>query len=126
MNKIDLNNKVAIVTGGAQGFGLAITKRFVDSGCRVVIWDKDEKILKNLHLDNIIKIKVDITDFKDIENAFSQTLDQVSTVDILINNAGIAGPSYKTWEYPNKDWQNVLDVDVNGVFYCCKTYSTPT
>ena len=121
MNKIDLNNKVAIVTGGAQGFGLAITKRFVDSGCRVVIWDKDEKILKNLHLDNIIKIKVDITDFKDIENAFSQTLDQVSTVDILINNAGIAGPSYKTWEYPNKDWQNVLDVDVNGVFYCCKT-----
>ncbi len=121
MNKIDLNNKVAIVTGGAQGFGLAITKRFVDSGCRVVIWDKDEKILKNLQLDNIIKIKVDITDFNDIENAFSQTLDQVSTVDILINNAGIAGPSYKTWEYPNKDWQNVLDVDVNGVFYCCKT-----
>ena len=57
MNKIDLNNKVAIVTGGAQGFGLAITKRFVDSGCRVVIWDKDEKILKNLQLDNIIKIK---------------------------------------------------------------------
>ena len=48
-------------------------------------------------------------------------MDQVSTVDILINNAGIAGPSYKTWEYPNKDWQNVLDVDVNGVFYCCKT-----
>ena len=120
MNKINLNNRKAIVTGGVQGFGLAITKRFIDSGCKVVIWDKDAKLLNDLQLDNIIKIRVDITDYDDVKDAFSQTLDQTGNIDILINNAGIAGPSHKSWEYPNKDWLNVIDVDVNGVFYCCK------
>ena len=120
MNKINLNNKNAIVTGGVQGFGLAITKRFIDSGCKVVVWDKDEKLLNDLKLDNIIKIKVDITDYEDVQNAFSQTLDRTRNIHILINNAGIAGPSYKSWDYPINDWNNVFDIDVNGVFYCCK------
>ncbi len=121
MNKINLNNKNAIVTGGVQGFGLAITKRFIESGCKVIIWDKNEKLLNDLQLDNIIKIKVDITNFEGVQNAFLQTLKLTSNIDILINNAGIAGPSYKSWEYPNKDWDKIMDIDVTGVFYCCKT-----
>ena len=120
MNKIDLTNKTAIVTGGAQGFGLAITKRFIDSGCKVVIWDKDEKLLDTLKLKNIIKIKIDVTKYDEVENAFKKTLKLSKSVDILINNAGIAGPSHKSWDYPINDWQKVFDIDVTGVFYCCK------
>ena len=120
MNKIDLNNKIAIVTGGAQGFGLAITKRFIESGSKVAIWDNDEKLLSSLDLKNTIKIKVDVTNYDDIKNAFDETLKELKNVDILINNAGIAGPSYKSWEYPIKDWHNVINIDVTGVFYCCK------
>ncbi len=120
MNKIDLTNKTAIVTGGAQGFGLAITKRFIESGCKVIIWDKDEKLLDTLKLKNIIKIKIDVTKYDEVETAFKKTLKLSKSVDILINNAGIAGPSYKSWDYPIKDWQKVFDIDVTGVFYCCK------
>ena len=120
MNKIDLTNKTAIVTGGAQGFGLAITKRFIESGCKVIIWDKDEKLLDTLKLKNIIKIKIDVTKYDEVETAFKKTLKLSKSVDILINNAGIAGPSYKSWDYPINDWQKVFDIDVTGVFYCCK------
>ena len=120
MNKIDLKNKTAIVTGGVQGFGLAITKRFIESGSKVVIWDKDENLLNSLTLENIIKINIDITKFEDVKNAFEETIKLAGNIDILINNAGIAGPSYKSWDYPIIDWHNVLDIDVTGVFYCCK------
>ena len=120
MNKIDLKNKTAIVTGGVQGFGLAITKRFIESGSKVVVWDKDEKLLNSLTLENIIKINIDITKFEDVKNAFEETIKLAGNIDILINNAGIAGPSYKSWDYPIIDWHNVLDIDVTGVFYCCK------
>ena len=121
MNKIDLNNKTAIVTGGVQGFGLAITKRFIESGCTVVVWDKDKKLLNELQLNNIIKINVDITNFENVKKALNETLTLTKKIDILINNAGIAGPSFNSWEYPNKDWNDIIDIDLTGVFYCCKT-----
>tara|TARA_B100000676_G_scaffold250980_1_gene255782 strand:+ start:69 stop:806 length:738 start_codon:yes stop_codon:yes gene_type:complete len=120
MNDIDLKNKSAIVTGGVQGFGLAIVNRFIQSGARVVIWDKDKNLLDKLKIDNVEKIVVDITNFDSVKNAYNDTIKKVKNIDILVNNAGIAGPSHKTWEYPNEDWQNVLDIDVTGVFYCCK------
>ena len=120
MNEIDLRDKTAIVTGGVQGFGLAIVNRFIQSGAKVIIWDKDEELLKNLKVDNSEKIIVDVTNFDSVKNAYDETISKVNKIDILVNNAGIAGPSYKTWEYPNKDWQNVLDIDLSGVFYCCK------
>ena len=120
MNEIDLKDKTAIVTGGVQGFGLAIVNRFIQSGAKVIIWDKDEELLKNLKVDNSEKIIVDVTNFDSVKNAYDETISKVNKIDILVNNAGIAGPSYKTWEYPNKDWQNVLDIDLSGVFYCCK------
>ena len=121
MNNINLKNKVAVVTGGAQGFGLAITKRFLTSGAHVVIWDRDEKILSSVEEKNTTKVIVDVTNFQKIEEATKETLSQLGRIDILVNNAGIAGPSYTTWEYPIEEWQKVIDIDLSGVFYCCKS-----
>jgi len=120
MNNIDLNDKVAVVTGGAQGFGLAIAKRISESGANVVIWDKDEEILKQVKLKNSFNLAVDVTSFENILKAVETTLNQYRKIDILVNNAGIAGPSFKTWEYPNEEWQKIIDLDLTGVFYCCK------
>ena len=121
MNKIDLENRVAIVTGGAQGFGLAITKRFIESGAKVLIWDKDTEYLNKVDLKNTHKIEVDVSNYKSVENAFAESLTHENKIDILINNAGIAGPNFKTWDYPLEEWQKVIDIDLSGVFYCCKT-----
>ena len=121
MNKINLENRVAIVTGGAQGFGLAITKRFIKSGARVLIWDKDTEYLNTVDLKNTQKIEVDVSNYKSVENAFAESLTHENKIDILINNAGIAGPNFKTWDYPLEEWQKVIDIDLTGVFYCCKT-----
>ena len=120
MNEIDLENRVSIVTGGVQGFGRAIVERFIQSGCKVVIWDQDQELLDNLNLENIIKINVDVSNFDSVVSGFKSTLDQVGKVDILINNAGIAGPSHKTWDYPNEDWKKVIDIDLSGIFYTSK------
>ena len=120
MNNIDLNDKVAVVTGGAQGFGLAIAKRISESGANVVIWDKDEEILKQVKLRNNFNLTVDVTSFENVSKAVETTLNQYRKIDILVNNAGIAGPSFKTWEYPNEEWQKIIDLDLTGVFYCCK------
>ena len=121
MNKINLENRVAIVTGGAQGFGLAITKRFIESGARVLIWDKDTEYLNKVDLKNTQKIEVDVSNYKSVENAFAESVTHENKIDILINNAGIAGPNFKTWDYPLEEWQKVIDIDLTGVFYCCKT-----
>ena len=121
MNKINLENRVAIVTGGAQGFGLAITKRFIESGARVLIWDKDTEYLNKVDLKNTQKIEVDVSNYKSVENAFVESLTYENKIDILVNNAGIAGPNFKTWDYPLEEWQKVIEIDLSGVFYCCKT-----
>ena len=120
MNKIDLNNRTAIVTGGVQGFGLAVVKRFIDSGAKVVIWDRDQKLLDDLNIDNTIKINIDISNFDNVSSGFKSTLERVDKVDILVNNAGIAGPTVKSWEYPNDDWQKIMDINLTGTFNCCK------
>lgn len=121
MNEIDLTNRVAVVTGGGQGFGLAMVKRFSQSGAKVVIWDKDKKLIDSLDLpDNISSIQTDVTSYENIENSVQETLNKHNTIDILINNAGIAGPSFKTWDYPLDQWQKVIDIDLTGVFYCCR------
>ena len=121
MNKINLENRVAIVTGGAQGFGLAITQRFIESGAKVLIWDKDTEYLNKVYLKNTQKIEVDVSNYKSVESAFAESLKYENKIDILINNAGIAGPNFKTWDYPLEEWQKVIDIDLTGVFYCCKT-----
>ena len=122
MNKIDLKNKVAIVTGGAQGFGLAIVEKFLASDAKVIIWDKDKEMMNTLNLgDNVYTVEVDVTNFDSVNKATEQSLQISNSIDILVNNAGIAGPSFKTWEYPIEEWQKVIDIDLSGVFYCCKS-----
>ena len=121
MNQIDLNNKTAVITGGAQGFGYSMVERFSQSGAKVVIWDKDQELIDNLHLpENVSAVQTDVTSYDSVEKSVKETIDKNSTIDILVNNAGIAGPSFKTWEYPIDQWQNVVDIDLTGVFYCCR------
>tara|TARA_B110000444_G_scaffold181896_1_gene170704 strand:- start:12 stop:752 length:741 start_codon:yes stop_codon:yes gene_type:complete len=121
MNQIDLNNKTAVITGGAQGFGYSMVERFSQSGAKVVIWDKDQELIDSLDLpDNVSAVQTDVTSYDSVEKSVQETIDKNSTIDILVNNAGIAGPSFKTWEYPIDQWQNVVDIDLTGVFYCCR------
>jgi len=126
MNQIDLNNKIAVITGAAQGFGYAIAKRFSASGCKIVPIDKDETELSSAIKNEDIKSNVvdcfttDITDFESVNKAINSIFDKHGSIDIFVNNAGIAGPSYQTWEYPNDDWNLVIDIDLNGTFNCCK------
>ena len=119
MNQIDLNNKTAVITGGAQGFGYSMVERFAKSGAKVVIWDKD--LIDSLDLpDNVSAVQTDVTSYDSVENSVNETIEKNNSIDILVNNAGIAGPSFKTWEYPIDQWQNVVDIDLTGVFYCCR------
>ena len=126
MNQIDLKNKNAVITGAAQGFGLAISKRFASSGANLFLIDKDETELNIAKETNEIKNSVsqayagDITNFEEIESTINSIIQNYSNIDIFVNNAGIAGPSFKTWEYPQKDWKSVVDIDLNGTFNCCK------
>ena len=128
MNQIDLNNKVAVVTGGAQGIGLAIAERLVASGSSVCLWDRDEKLVRktatNLAKKGSVEMVVmDVTDLESVKNAAKETKNTFGNIDILVCNAGIAGPSLKTWEYPSEEWQQVIDIDLTGVFNCLHVVS---
>jgi len=124
-NKIDLAGKNAVVTGGAQGIGRAIVERFLDSGAAIAIWDRDEKLAQQAASElksrgRVVPITVDVTQFADIERARSATLQALGRIDILVNNAGITGPNITTWDYPVEAWQNVMRVNLDGPFMCCK------
>ena len=123
MNTIDLNNRTAIVTGGAQGFGLAITNRFLESGANVIIWDIDEEVTQKLLADknnkNLSASKVDVTNFEEVQSEILKITSK-NKIDIFINNAGITGMNAKVWDYPVEEWKKVLELDLNAVFYCCK------
>jgi len=123
MNKIDLNDRVAVVTGGAQGFGRAITERFVASGAKVAIWDFDadlaDKTAKDIG-DNVRAFKVDVTDTSGVEQARDATLKTFGKIDILVNNAGIAGINKPVWETDLEEWRKVLRINLDGPFIVCK------
>ena len=123
MNSFDLNNRVAIVTGGAQGFGYAVVKRFLDSGAKVIIWDIDKKFIDKAIEDsgskNLSYQIVDITNFDEIKKSFDE-ISAKNNVDIFVNNAGVAGLNDKVWNYPNEEWLKVLNTNLNSTFYCCK------
>ena len=126
MNKIDFNfkNRTAIVTGGAQGFGFDIAKRFLKSGANVIIWDIDsemiEKAVKNLDNTKLSTNIVDVSNFKEVENCTNAILENTN-VDILINNAGITGPTASLWDYNVDTWKKIVDINLMGTFNCCKT-----
>tara|TARA_B100000579_G_scaffold431499_1_gene446663 strand:+ start:1532 stop:2281 length:750 start_codon:yes stop_codon:yes gene_type:complete len=124
MNNFDLKDKIAVVTGGAQGFGYAIAKRFASSSAKVIILDNDPEAISTAINKNEIKFndtyELDITDFKKVESTIREIIDKYNGIDIFVNNAGIAGPSHKTWDYPIDSWKSVVDIDLNGTFNCCK------
>ena len=124
MNNFDLKNRVAIITGGAQGFGLAISKRIIQSEGKVVIWDIDESAIKSalneISSENLSFKKVDVTNFVEIEKALLETENDLGKIDIFVNNAGITGMNAKVWDYPLDEWKKVIELDLNSTFYCCK------
>ena len=123
MNKFDLKNKSAVITGGAQGFGLDIAKKFLEFGAKVRIWDIDEKELneakKKINNPNLDFDVVDVSDYQNVNNTVNK-ISKNSKIDILINNAGITGPTAELWNYNIEDWKKVLDINLQGTFYCCK------
>ena len=125
MNAIDLKQRNAIVTGAAQGIGRAIAKRLLASGAAVSLWDRDEALLADtaqaLAVGGEVSTQtVDVTDAQAVAAAFASTVERHGAVDIMVNNAGIAGPTMPSWEYPLDEWRSVVDVDLNGVYYCCR------
>ena len=124
MIKFDLTDRVAIITGGAQGFGYAISERFIKSGAKVVIWDIDktaaEEAIKKLNTKNAFYKLVDVNKFEEIENNLSKIENELGKIDIFVNNAGIAGMNTTVSKYPLEEWKKVIDLNLNSVFYCCK------
>lgn len=125
MNRIDLNGRSAVVTGGAQGIGRAIAERLLESGARVSLWDRDADTLAQAVGDlssrgEVWSAEVDVTDSEAVERAVQSTEGAFGGPDILVANAGIAGPSATLWEYPVEAWRQVVDIDLTGVFLCCR------
>jgi 2-dehydro-3-deoxy-L-rhamnonate dehydrogenase (NAD+) len=123
MIKFNLENRVAVVTGGAQGFGLAIVERFIQSGAKVVIWDLDEteakKAVSKISSKNLIYQIVDVTNFESISETLLE-IEKLGKIDILVNNAGIAGKNTTVADYPIDEWNRVINLNLNSVFYCSK------
>ena len=125
MEKITFSfqNRTAIVTGGAQGFGLDIAKRFLKSGANVIIWDNDpkalEKTIKDLNNPNLSFDVVDVSNFVEVSGNVNK-ITKKSNIDILINNAGITGPTATLWEYDIEMWKKIIDINLLGTFNCCR------
>ena len=116
MNKFDFKNRTAIVTGGAQGFGLDIAKRFLESGAKVFIWDIDKKLLNSavdeVKNPNLFHSVVDISNYQEVEKNVAEITSN-SNIDILINNAGITGPTGPLWEYDVDMWNKIVQINLN-------------
>ena len=126
MKKIsyDFKNRTAIVTGGAQGFGLDISKRLLESGASVIIWDNDskatEKAIKDLNNPNLSSHVVDVSNYREVDKTVNE-ITKNSKIDILINNAGITGPTATLWEYDIEMWKKVVEINLMGTFNCCRS-----
>ena len=124
MHQFNLKNKTSVITGGAQGFGFDIAKKFLLSGSKVFIWDIDKKelskVTEEINTPNLNYKVVDVSNFDQVQKAVNEiTLN--NKIDILINNAGITGPTAELWNYNIKDWNSILDINLHGTFYCCKS-----
>ena len=123
-NSIDLQGRTAIVTGGAQGIGRAVTERFLASGARVAIFDRDATLLEataqTLGADKVTPVAVDVSSLKDVEAAVEAAHAALGRIDILVNNAGISGLNDTVWNYPEAEWLRVMAINLNGTFFCCR------
>jgi 3-oxoacyl-[acyl-carrier protein] reductase len=125
MNRLDLTGRIAVVTGGARGIGFAIARRLLESGASCALWDRDETAaaaaVKSLSAHGPVNaVTVDLTLAESVQAARDATLRAWGRVDLLVNNAGIAGAAKKTWELSPDEWQQVLQVNLFGVFLCCR------
>ncbi|MDX1431406.1 MAG: SDR family NAD(P)-dependent oxidoreductase [Gammaproteobacteria bacterium] len=125
MNTIDLDGRRAIVTGAAQGIGFAIARRLHASGAAVSLWDRDAGLLEEARTSlaggaALHSVCIDVTEADAVAGAVDESAAALGGVDIMVNNAGIAGPTVPSWEYPLDDWRRVIDVDLNAVYYCCR------
>jgi NAD(P)-dependent dehydrogenase (short-subunit alcohol dehydrogenase family) len=125
MNAIDLIGRRAVVTGGAQGIGRAIAERFLASGASVSLWDRDRTLVESTARDLSARgvaraVAVDVTNADEVDVAARTTEDALGGIDVLVANAGISGPNVPLWEYPPEAWRQVIDIDLNGVFLCCR------
>jgi 2-dehydro-3-deoxy-L-rhamnonate dehydrogenase (NAD+) len=125
VNRIDLDGRRAVVTGGAQGIGRAIAERLLASGAAVSIWDRDRSLVEATREQlatqgRVESAAVDVTEVAAVEAATQATVNALGGIDILVNNAGIAGPNHMLWEYPVDAWCQVIEIDLNAVFYCCR------
>lgn len=125
MNKLDMQGRSAIVTGGASGIGEATIRRMAESGANVAIWDMNDDAMARIG--GSIKgvkthiCKVDVSRLDQVEAAFKSTLDAFGKVDALVNSAGVAGVNAVVWEYPADEWRRVVDINLNGTFYTCRS-----
>jgi 2-dehydro-3-deoxy-L-rhamnonate dehydrogenase (NAD+) len=123
LNKIDLTGRFAVVTGGAQGFGRAITERFVASGAKVAIWDFDQPLADKTAKEigpAVMAMEVDVTSVEAVEAATAATLKAFGRIDILVNNAGIAGVNKPVADLSYDEWRQVMKINLDGPFICCK------
>ncbi len=124
-HKLDFNGRVAVVTGGAQGIGLAVVERLLDSGATIAIWDRDEKLTKKTIASlkagkRVIGVTTDIAKLASVEAATKATIKQLGKIDVLVNNAAIVGPNIVTWDYPVQDWEQVIHINLVGQYYVCR------
>src|SRR5580704_8073803 len=124
MNQIDLKGRKAVVTGGAQGIGFSIASRLIASGATLSLWDRDEVLLNKVQteLSNTGEVSIEVVDVasaESVKKATTSSLEKHGRIDILVANAGIAGPNLKSWEYPLEAWKQVIDINLTGVFLCC-------
>jgi 3-oxoacyl-[acyl-carrier protein] reductase len=125
VNNYDLNGRRAIITGGAQGFGRAIAERFLQSGATVSLWDRDEATLAAAARDlasvgSVHTAIVDVGSREAVDAATAATVRDPGRLDIFVGNAGIAGPNHTLWEYPLDDWREVIEINLFGIYYCCR------
>src|SRR6516162_8575641 len=124
-NQIDLKGRVAVVTGGAQGIGRAIVARLLTSGAAVAVWDRDLELASQCCAElaergRIAPVGCDIRSLSAVESARDRTIETFGRIEVLVNNAGSAGPNMPTWEYPPDAWNEVLEINLTGTFHCCR------
>ena len=130
MNLLDMKGRHAVITGAATGLGFAIAQRMLASGARVTMWDRDAaglasaaERLRQGHMGAVVNtVQVDVSDHASVVQATAQSV-ALAEVDVLVNSAGITGPNVKVWDYPVDAWKQVFDVNVHGLFLCCRELS---
>ncbi len=120
MNQLDMQGRVAVVTGGARGIGHAIAERMLRSGAKVVLWDLDAAALGATALDGEVSTYVvELTSEADVRAAAADTMARHGRIDILVNNAGITGGNAPTWELPAEQWRRVVEVNLVAPMLTC-------